>query len=148
MCPKICPGFRAEGRKSLRCLEAPVGIEPTNRGFADLCLTTWLRRRRKRNLAIHCGFGKGWTSTKQRVDSCAQHRHEPPLKPGMMLEPRLITRRGVGQRQVARRILRPSPDCCSQRWLAAAAQKVALGILPDEQSQFNPGQLGQQLVEP
>src|SRR5262245_36602173 len=25
--------------------EAPVGIEPTNGGFADLCLTTWLRRR-------------------------------------------------------------------------------------------------------
>src|SRR6266511_1272589 len=24
--------------------EAPVGIEPTNRGFEDLCLTTWLRR--------------------------------------------------------------------------------------------------------
>src|SRR5580765_4571923 len=24
--------------------EAPVGIEPTSRGFADLCLTTWLRR--------------------------------------------------------------------------------------------------------
>src|SRR5439155_25788301 len=42
---KICQPFRAKPRKSLRCLEAPVGIEPTNRGFADLCLTTWLRRR-------------------------------------------------------------------------------------------------------
>src|SRR6476469_7781141 len=26
--------------------KAPVGIEPTNGGFADLCLTTWLRRRK------------------------------------------------------------------------------------------------------
>src|SRR5690242_2088906 len=25
--------------------EAPIGIEPMNGGFADLCLTTWLRRR-------------------------------------------------------------------------------------------------------
>ena len=35
-----------EGRKLLRFLEAPIGIEPMNGGFADLCLTTWLRRRR------------------------------------------------------------------------------------------------------
>ena len=27
-------------------LEARVGIEPTNKGFADLCLTTWLPRLR------------------------------------------------------------------------------------------------------
>src|SRR5216117_2326564 len=46
MCQKICQTSRAERRKSLRLKKAPVGIEPTNRGFADLCLTTWLRRQR------------------------------------------------------------------------------------------------------
>ena len=27
-----------------KTLEAPVGFEPTHEGFADPCLTTWLRR--------------------------------------------------------------------------------------------------------
>ena len=29
-----------------KSLEARGGIEPPNKGFADLCLTTWLPRRR------------------------------------------------------------------------------------------------------
>jgi hypothetical protein len=29
--------------------EAAIGIEPMDKGFADLCLTTWLRRLRDSN---------------------------------------------------------------------------------------------------
>jgi hypothetical protein len=43
-----CPGsYQRLSRKLLiwkEILEAAIGIEPMDKGFADLCLTTWLRR--------------------------------------------------------------------------------------------------------
>ena len=36
-------------RKSLQGLEARVGIEPTHKGFADLSLTTWVPRLRRKH---------------------------------------------------------------------------------------------------
>ena len=38
----------------LFCLEAPPGFEPGNKGFADLCLTTWLCRLISQPLLIFC----------------------------------------------------------------------------------------------
>ena len=35
---------RASQRLALFFLEATIGIGPMNKGFADLCLTAWLRR--------------------------------------------------------------------------------------------------------
>ena len=65
-----------------------------------------------------------------------------------MREPWLIARRWVRQRHVSRSVLPPSANRGGQRLLEAAAQKVALSILADEQSQFNSGQPGEQLFEP
>ncbi len=31
---------------NLSCMEAAIGIEPMNKAFAELCLTTWLRRQK------------------------------------------------------------------------------------------------------
>ena len=44
-------GFRFSSPVNFNCsklliiLEAAIGIEPMNKAFAELCLTTWLRRR-------------------------------------------------------------------------------------------------------
>ena len=45
--PRLEPAVRLRAARtgwSSKALEAPPGFEPGNKGFAGLCLTTWLRR--------------------------------------------------------------------------------------------------------
>jgi hypothetical protein len=62
-------------------LEAAIGIEPMNKGFADLCLTTWLRRH----------FG----SLKQEGGKMKQHLLES-TRLSVLHPPAFILIRGAG----------------------------------------------------
>ena len=54
ICVNICVSVNKKDlekvSKSLDLLEAASGFEPLDKGFADLCLTTWLRRHIKFSL--------------------------------------------------------------------------------------------------
>ena len=41
---KLKKAIHRDRSKLLILLEAAIGIEPMNKAFAELCLTTWLRR--------------------------------------------------------------------------------------------------------
>ena len=72
-------------------LEATAGIEPANKGFADLCLTTWLRRLIRRK------DSESKEPVKERQYSVYPLRHTVKLESGSRLGPyEIVARIGAG----------------------------------------------------
>src|SRR5688572_1221763 len=85
---------------------------------------------------------------KNPLDPLAQFWKQFPSKPGIALQPGRVARGRVRQRNEFWRVLAPCPDRFSQCRLAATAQKMALSVMPDEQSQFDLRQPGEQVFKP
>src|SRR5206468_5517788 len=79
---KIIPaGRKASGGSGSR-VEAAIGIEPMYRGFADLCLTAWLRRRPENP---ECGTVRTWSGPapggSRPTDWSGKRESNPRLQP-------------------------------------------------------------------
>ena len=101
-----------------------------------------------RELAKSSSRTQTTSASENRPDPRLQHGYELLFKPCMALEPRLIARRGVWQWNVLWSVFPPGLGRFGQRRFAAAGQKMVLRILTDEQRQFNPRQLDQQMIKP
>lgn len=82
------------------------------------------------------------------VDPPAEFGQQFPLKCRMALQPGRVAWRRVWQRKVCRAIFPPCLDGFGHGRLAAFAEKVTLGVLPDEQGQLDHRQPGEQMTEP
>src|SRR2546425_755152 len=79
---KIIPADRKASEGSGSRVEAAIGIEPMYRGFADLCLTAWLRRRPENP---ECGTVRTWSGPApgggRPTDWSGKRESNPRLQP-------------------------------------------------------------------
>src|SRR6476659_3462700 len=77
------------GPNSLSITEAPAGIETTNGGFADLCLTTWLRRRGRRSYPTQTALRKSFRYEGLSIPGLHQRQEKcpPTLRRNIVLHP-------------------------------------------------------------
>ena len=86
--------------------------------------------------------------SKNAFDPLAQFGQEFPLELRMALQPRSVARGRVRQRNEFWGVFSPPLSSLSHRTLAAAAKKVTLSVLSDEQCQVDLRQPGEQFIEP